>query len=218
VPARTIREKPEAPRKRAAYDALLDLMLSGELAPGQIINRRAIAARLRMSVAPVLEAMTRLEGEGFLEAIAHTGTRVRSASPQDIAGNLVVREALECEAARVYCGERLRRALPSLMHLARELDRMTTDTRACWDAEVALHQALVDLAGFPALSRIFRPVMRTSLFFQLNSVVPPFARRRGSHGALLRRLAKDDPGGAEGAIRAHLRWGRDGLIARGGIK
>ena len=37
------------------YETLLDMLTKGELMPGEIINRREIAARLGVSVAPVLE-------------------------------------------------------------------------------------------------------------------------------------------------------------------
>ena len=48
---------------------IVDAELERELKPGEIINRRQIATRLDMSVAPVLEAMLRLESEGYLETL-----------------------------------------------------------------------------------------------------------------------------------------------------
>ena len=51
------------------YEKLLDMLTKGELMPGEIINRREIASRLEVSVAPVLEAMLKLEMEGYIETI-----------------------------------------------------------------------------------------------------------------------------------------------------
>ncbi len=52
-------------------------ILRGELAIGQVISRRKVAAELGMSFLPVSEALLRLEHEGLLESRPRSGTRVR---------------------------------------------------------------------------------------------------------------------------------------------
>ena len=146
--------KPAPPRPRrnmAAYDALLELLLSGELKPGEMINRRQIAARLDMSVAPVLEAMLRLEGDGFLEVLPNKGTRVCAVRLGEVRGNLEVREALEAQAARIWDPNAFADASKELARFARRVDESKERSRAAWETEVAFHQALVDVAACEAL-------------------------------------------------------------------
>ena len=50
-----------------AYGALLDMILRGAIAPGELVTERQIATLLGMSRTPVREAVRRLEGEGTLE-------------------------------------------------------------------------------------------------------------------------------------------------------
>src|SRR4029079_6270424 len=85
-----------------AYAIVRQRILSGELALGQVISRRKLAAELGMSFLPVSEALLRLECEGLLESRPRAGTRVRIPSPEDVKGHFVVREALEVQAARLF--------------------------------------------------------------------------------------------------------------------
>jgi DNA-binding GntR family transcriptional regulator len=48
------------------YDHLLDLLLTGELVPGDVINRQEIADTQAVSRTPVQKAVSQLESEGFL--------------------------------------------------------------------------------------------------------------------------------------------------------
>src|ERR1700751_3560172 len=80
-------------------------ILRGELAIGQVISRRKIAAELGMSFLPVSEALLRLEHEGLLESRPRAGTRVRVPTRQDVQGHYVVREALEVQAAMLFCSQ-----------------------------------------------------------------------------------------------------------------
>src|SRR5216683_4813765 len=85
-----------------AYGIIRQRILRGEVAIGQVISRRKVAAELGMSFLPVSEAFLRLEFEGLLESRPRAGTRVRIPSREDVRGHYLVREALEVEAARLF--------------------------------------------------------------------------------------------------------------------
>src|SRR5947199_3567547 len=85
-----------------AYVTVRERILRGELAIGQVISRRKIAAELGMSFLPVSEALLRLEFEGLLESRPRAGTRVRIPSREDVRGHYIVREALEVQAAILF--------------------------------------------------------------------------------------------------------------------
>jgi DNA-binding GntR family transcriptional regulator len=65
------------------YEQLYGAMLDGRLRPGDRLNRRQVSVDLGVSVAPVLEAMTQLEWEGFLETSPRAGTLVRQVTLAD---------------------------------------------------------------------------------------------------------------------------------------
>jgi DNA-binding GntR family transcriptional regulator len=85
-----------------AYAAIREKILRGELALGEPLSRRSLAAQLGMSVLPVNEALQRLEADRLVESRPRAGTRVRFPTARDIQESFIVREALEAQAARLF--------------------------------------------------------------------------------------------------------------------
>ena len=194
-----------------AYDHILELMLRNELKPGDWVDRRKIAGDLKASLMPVAEAVQRLTAEGFLVAVARRGTHVRVPSREDVRGQLLLREALECESARLYCGAPLRADLRRLRRLAEKADR-PGDSLSPWQTDLAFHRALVESAGCKALVEHFDKVMNLTLF-QNTALLTPYPFNLGdSHVGLLDDLARSGPDAAEARLRKHIRTGKDHLF------
>jgi GntR family transcriptional regulator, rspAB operon transcriptional repressor len=199
--------------KAATRGKILESMLNGGLRPGDIINRRQVAASLGVSTAPVHEAMVQLESEGLLEAIPRKGTRVRRALPHDVRDLLIVREAIECEAARLYCGDPVARNLKQLKVLAAAAEEQSRPPLDLWQAEINFHRALVALADCDLLLAEFDRVMTLGLFLHINLLAPPHAERsRNNHDRLVTRLRTKNPDEAEFAVREHVRAGKEHVL------
>lgn len=200
-------------KAREAYDALLDRLLTNRLVPGQILNRREVAEELGMSVSPVLEAMLQLEMEGFLRSIARKGTQVSPVRRESVIGNLVLREAIECEAARFSCGPMLAANRDRLLSLARKLDETPTDILIHWQVEVEFHRELVRLSGIETLVHEFDRCIKLYTFYGANKLLNTGPRGRRSHVDLLDQLCAADPETAARIIREHVRSGKEPLVA-----
>src|SRR5437879_11262961 len=85
------------------YDRLKQLILEGELAPGEPLVERTLADRLSVSRTPVREAIFRLEREGLVEAVDGKGAFVASYAIDDLIEIYQIREGLEPLAARLSC-------------------------------------------------------------------------------------------------------------------
>jgi len=195
------------------YEHLLEQLLDGRLVPGEMLNRRAVAAELGMSVAPVLEAMLQLESEGLLETLPRKGTRVRLVREEDLRGQLILREAIECEVARLCCGRPIKENSVRLLKLARALDRAAGGRAATWELEIEFHRALAELADCRTLLRHLDRIMQRRLFYGIRQIVLEPARSpEDSHVALVEALKTIDPDKAERAMRTHVRAGRKLLI------
>jgi DNA-binding GntR family transcriptional regulator len=200
-----------------AYQMLLDRLLTKKLVPGMLVNRRAIAEELDMSVAPVLEAVIQLQAEGFLETIPRKGTLVRAVHLNSFRGQLLLREALECEAARFYCGKPVIAATDELTTLAMEADISQEETLVeLWKAEYAFHTALVRLANCEALTEAYAKVMQRKIFSSAHLFLGGEAFGGGNHVALVKSLQTKDPDRAERVIREHLRYKKEPLFGRVG--
>lgn len=187
------------------YDEIYQAMLTNRLGPGDRLNRRQVASDLGVSVAPVLEAMTQLEWEGFLETSPRRGTVVKRITVRHALGRFRLRQAIEVEAARSYAGETIRREQESLLAVARRLDASKPGSLANWRAEVELHDRLVELADCPVLYEAFTHIMRHSLYHAALKILPAVPHRaKRVHSQLIESLARATPDQAEAAIRDHL--------------
>lgn len=190
------------------YETLLNMLTNGELMPGEIINRREMAARFGVSVAPVLEAMLKLEMEGYIETIPRKGTQVKIIRQEDVLGNLLIKTGIECMAVRNYCGEKIRNNYDELMALAVDLEESVAkygSANETWRKDIAFHTELVSLCENPVLSEHYIAVTKPSLFYHLNcSFLKYSISERSNHVTLLQALRTDDKDEAESLLREHL--------------
>lgn len=63
-----------------AYNNIKEHILSGEIRPGERVNLDKLASTLGMSATPVREALTKLQQEGLIYYVAHSGWRVTKLS------------------------------------------------------------------------------------------------------------------------------------------
>jgi DNA-binding GntR family transcriptional regulator len=194
------------------YREILARLMDKRLVPGTMLNRRDVARELGVSVAPVLEAMLQLEIEGFLESVPRKGSFVKSVKQEDIYGQLIVREALECQGARLYCGKPIRDHRDDWVKAAAELDSMQLGSIEGWEGEIHFHLSLIDLAHCGPLSRAFVRTMRLGLFYQMNHILSLQVHPKNKHVDLVESLSEASPNEAERLIRRHLRSGKDHLF------
>ena len=193
---------------------LLQDFSSGKLPPGLIINRRQIAADYNVSVTPVLEAMTMLEIEGFLETLPRKGTQIKPITQQNITGNFLLRDAVESKAARIYFGTKIRKSLDHLLEFAENVNSASEDNLNDWKLEIAFHHELVALADCPVLIETYDRIMRLYLFHGMNQLIPEnFKIPRDDHVLLINNLLNAESANtAEKIIRDHVWYGKTYLL------
>ncbi len=187
--------------RERAYQAILSKLIHRELRPGDWLDRRQIAAETRCSLIPVAEAVQQLSNEGYLDAVSRKGTQVRLPGRREVLEQLLVREALECQAVRIYCGDAMRPHMNRLQKLAAAADDRTVP-EDCWSADAALHIALVELTGFNALVEAVRAVKLRTMFHCLSLLMLP---NPDSHQRLIKDLSRMAPREAEDRMRRHIR-------------
>lgn len=195
--------------KEQAYETLLERIQSGWYKPGAQLNRRDVAQELGMSTAPVHEAMLQLEHVGLVEAIPRRGTRVRSINREDMWNHLVVREALECQAARLICGAPVQAAYATLLPLAEATDNLGCSEEEHASHEVIFHSALVELAGCPPLSSHYQQTMQVGAFYRASLLLTDYEQGLVDlHVPYLESLTVADPQAAEQTVRHHIWAGK----------
>lgn len=186
-------------------------ILAGKFEPGERLVRRDISKRFGLSQATVSEALWRLESEGLVESAPMYGTRITQLTAAKVKDETVLREALECQVARVAAEELRPADLPRLGELADKVDALLrspgSNSRTDMETHQEFHLALAQLTGSLLLLReVERLWRRHFLFFTWMSgkVWPSPAHW---HRSLLDAIASGDPDTAERAMREHVLYG-----------
>jgi GntR family transcriptional regulator, rspAB operon transcriptional repressor len=87
------------PMRDQIYPLIRDLILTGQIAPGEALDEKAIAAQLAISRTPVREAVKKLSDEHLVDVVAQSGTRVAAVDAHEIEQAYLIRRALEMESA-----------------------------------------------------------------------------------------------------------------------
>jgi DNA-binding GntR family transcriptional regulator len=90
----TVKEPTGAQR---CLQQIRQMIVSGELLPGQKVHQAELAERLDVSRIPVREALSTLQAEGVLEHKSNTGYTVTRFSSEDLAELYLMRRLLETE-------------------------------------------------------------------------------------------------------------------------
>jgi DNA-binding GntR family transcriptional regulator len=153
---------------------LEEAILSGELAPNELLRQEQLSEEFGVSRTPIREALRQLAALGLVSLIANRGARVRSLSPEDLREVFVVRAALESFAAdmartRMTKAElrELRKAekrFADLTHVLRDRQGGKDDVRSIaseWvRANDAFHDVFLSAAGTKLLADTARSVRR----------------------------------------------------------
>ncbi|KWV58122.1 GntR family transcriptional regulator [Bradyrhizobium macuxiense] len=140
---------------------LRDLILSGDLRPGERISELQAVEATGASRTPVRMALVRLEEEGLLEAIPSGGFTVKGFSERDVLDSIELRGALEGLAAR-FAAERgvSSRDLEPLKGCLDEIDSLVQRDRISIEAfssyvtlNARFHVLLTELSRSPSLIR-----------------------------------------------------------------
>ena len=211
--------EPEKSLAAQAYEAVLDMIMSGEAKPGAFFTERRLAEQLAMSRTPLRDALLILESEGLIVRLGARGVQVATMRIEEFAENLGVRRLLEPEAARIAAGRVAPELLVTLRGrfealLARSQAGETPDRTEVRAADDMLHSAIADAAGNARLAAIVRNLRRQTLMFDLRSLPERFTDTCREHLAIVQALAEGDGEKAAQAMRDHLDAVRASIVAR----
>lgn len=193
-----------------AYEQILQMVLSGEAAHGQMINERRLAEMLGISRTPVRDALLMLEAEGLLVRQGTRGLQIRQMRIEEYMDALHIRQILEPEVARLAQGRISREDLQAIRDQLVELVDSKPSTGERPDREKVravddlLHGSLAKAAGNPQLADIIRTVRRRTQIFDLRSIPQRFDETCAEHLAIIDALLEGDAQKASEAMRNHL--------------
>jgi DNA-binding GntR family transcriptional regulator len=121
-----------------AYARVRELILSGDLGPGAVVNQARLATEIGISTTPLREALRRLKQQGLVELDAHRDARVAPLDAAEARDLLELRQSLDPLAAGLAAQ---RRTTADLADMRRTLDRLESLPSNPSAAQLARHRA-----------------------------------------------------------------------------
>ena len=141
-----------------AAQILRNMILSGELAPGERLREISMSKQLGMSRTPIREAFRTLAAEGLVDLLPNRSVLVSELDKGQAAEVFVVLGALEALAAELACQNMTADQLEYLAELQDDLQRhfLSSDRRSYLEANRLIHSHIVDASRNQSLILAWR--------------------------------------------------------------
>ena len=133
-----------------------ELVITGELGPGEQLRQRDLALRFGVSQTPVREAMRRLESEGLLVCDTHRGFTVVTPGDGRIEENFQIRAALESLGASLAARKIDADGLARLRDLNEQMRALADDDPRYAELNREFHFTVYEFARSPLLLSLMR--------------------------------------------------------------
>lgn len=196
------------PLREQIYDLVRQLILTGKIAPGDVLDEKSIAASLNVSRTPVREAVKKLSDEHLVDVVAQSGTRATHIDRAEVEQAFLIRRALEMESA-AQAAERMTEAHADalndlLLQHARAIERRRFAEAIATDDR--FHRYIADISN---LDRLWRAIDISKA--QLDRCRHVMLPRQGQgeatleqHRNIIRALNSHDAERARRAMADHL--------------
>ena len=148
-------------RHKDAVTLLREMILSGELAPGERLREVAISERLGMSRTPVREAFRTLAAEGLVELLPNRSVVVAELNESESIDVFAVLGTLEALAGQLACQRMTPEQMDALEKLQRELEEhfQNLDRPGYIRANRAIHELMVEASNNSSLILAWRLIL-----------------------------------------------------------
>ena len=194
-----------------AYTIIKSEILEGRLKPGEKLGKRSMAALCKVSVIPVIDALNRLENEGFVESTPYGSSRVVNFDEKRLKDMYILREAIEAQIVRMLCFTIGAAEAEELLCIAKKIDSMAGRPDKSPDYDDLHYQFHIWLAKATGSRNLLEGIENLHLFSllvksettytALEDSIPP---ENFSHEDILNAILKRNPEEAERIVRNHV--------------
>jgi len=150
--------------KDRTVEVLVDAILSGKIRPGERLNESQLARDLRVSRAPVREALQQLQEQSLIVNIPRRGMFVVSLDEEDIQKINSLRIVLEAEALRLVRRHLTPQREKKLEQLLTTMENMEpAPAKLSMRVDFEFHRTIWSYSGNGYLEKI-RPILSAPLF------------------------------------------------------
>ena len=193
---------------------LRNLIIRGELAPGQKLNEMILCSELNISSAPLREAFRLLQNEHMVFSIPRKGTFVSDISVEDCKDIYKIREMIECFAVDLLREKNIKdiSVLESSMISASKIAMPSFDNKEemlnYQKAFVDFHEKLIEITGNQWAVRVYNSI-RSNLarYIFIGAFVPNRSRDSlQEHEQIIDLLKKKKYEQVKELLRFHINY------------
>ncbi|MEM7598454.1 MAG: GntR family transcriptional regulator [Pseudomonadota bacterium] len=200
------------PAHEVIYRRLRDMVLFGDLAPGDAVTIQGLSQELDAGITPVREAIRRLIAEGALEFQGNRRVCVPDTTVAHIEEFVTARQWLDPHMARLATRRASHYDLKDLERIDKDLDHAIArnDIRAYLELNYQFHHQVYVLADTPILAGLAE-----GLWLRFGPLLRVVCARIGAqdlpdrHKELLQAMAEKDEDGAAQAFWEDVTQGMD---------
>ncbi len=206
----TEREKSPLRTSKAGlvYETLKAAIVTGELRPGDALDKIALAERFGASRQPISNAIDRLAFDGLVEVIPQHGSFVSKLRPKPITERFFIRRAIESEfaamAAKSVTDELIRRLDLNLSYLQVTLE--AGDRNEFMRQDYQFHRIICEQNAVEEAMRILDRL--EAYLGRIRFLLMPASTRPAEtiieHKAIRDAIASGEPARASDAMRKHI--------------
>jgi DNA-binding GntR family transcriptional regulator len=193
-----------------AYTRVRELILSGELEPGAVINQAILARQIGISTTPLREALKRLKQQGLVELDAHRDARVTPLDAEEARDLLEVRRSLDPLAASLAADRRTKQDLAEMRATLERLEVLPSNPTfhqlvAHRRFHAALYRASHNALLVEALDGLWDTADRYRRHgLQVERSAEERAMKANEHRLLFEAIVEGDAGTASEVMHAHI--------------
>jgi DNA-binding GntR family transcriptional regulator len=195
-----------------AYARIVEMMLSGALPAGEVLQERQLGQTLSVSRTPIREALTRLETESLVTR-QHGRVHVSNTAIDTYIHLLDLRRILEIEVAGRATGRMTAEQNAAIVKAIDELLQVQTITPTHhWAVDDLVHGSIADAAGNPMISSTIRDLRRRTHIFNTARIPNRLLPGASEHLQLLDAVSGNDPELSRRLMAQHLDNVKDAII------
>ncbi len=194
--------------KAKAYEHIKNLIIDGELLPGDILDEKKLSSELDISRTPVHEAISQLAQDGFLTIMPRRGTIVSHISIQDVRDVYEMRKLIEPQALKIALPNIDKKRLEEFKDIYNGKKKVKD-----LDSDASFHNYLAGCTHNKLLIKCVEDLMVKSARIRTLSSRKVNERLEGSHSehiAIIDYLIKGDAAKAANAMLGHLKNSEEG--------
>ena len=156
------------------YEAIKKKIINGELAPGNSLMDRALAAEMGVSRTPIRDALKRLSQEGWVLWREHKGIVVSEVNSDDEYQLFLLREMIEPFIVRkIITTKRPQVLAGQLVVIADEMERVKDNPVEFMKKDMQFHTAIIEFLGVTKLGPLWEKICDDMTRLVAYPVTPP---------------------------------------------